>query len=107
MPAPRSERGAAPVWDVERHTRSTREVRPSTTVQVTAADSACAPPRAAKSPNPATRHTSFALFAVLGDILGPHLQRLLPLVIIGAIAIIIAVTFVSKRGPDQHDHANP
>ncbi len=50
---------------------------------------------------------TFALFAVLGDILGPQFQRLLPLVVIGVIAIIIAVTLVSKRLRDQHDHADP
>jgi len=50
---------------------------------------------------------TFALFAVLGDILGPQFQRALPLVMVGAIAIIIAVTLVSKRARDQHDHANP
>jgi membrane protein DedA with SNARE-associated domain len=50
---------------------------------------------------------TFAIFAVLGDILGPQFQRLLPLIVIGVIATIIAVTLVSKRLRNQHDHANP
>ena len=44
---------------------------------------------------------TFTLFAVLGDILGPQFQRALPLVMVGAIAIIIAVTFMSKRARNQ------
>lgn len=50
---------------------------------------------------------TFALFAALGGIFGPLFQRSLPLVIVGAIAIIIAVTLVSKRARHQHDLANP
>jgi membrane protein DedA with SNARE-associated domain len=50
---------------------------------------------------------TFALFAVLGDILGPQFQRVLPIVIVGVLAIIIAVTFMSRRRRTQHDQASP
>jgi membrane protein DedA with SNARE-associated domain len=50
---------------------------------------------------------TFALFAVLDDILGPQFQRVLPIVILGVFAIIIAVTFMSRRRRTQHDHASP
>ena len=50
---------------------------------------------------------TFALFAVLGDIIGPQFQRLLPLVVVGVIAIVVAVSLVSKSVRNQSDHASP
>ena len=58
-------------------------------------------------PGALDRAQTIALFAVLGDILDTQFQRALPLVMVGAIAIIFAVAFVSKRARNRHDHANP